>query len=283
MKPYVKKYLDVFLFLQDSYQYRKNQDLTFSYDVWAKELGISDKSYVRFIVIGKRPINEKMTESLAHNLKLSDEDKKYFLTLVDYTQSKTRVQKELFGQKLISFLKSELDQIEIQAHYEFLSNPLLPRLQVFLSFHDLDQSSKNLSWLLGTSEEEIISGLRQLENLKLIQKSKDRFVPIKKAFKVSDNFGDIGLEAFYKSNLDAAQAAISLPKSERRFKSLFLPLNAEEFEAFLTNMDTFTKEQLFKFNPDEYADRRLYQVHFNIIPVSQKSESQIDVESVSEV
>lgn len=117
------------------------------------------------------------------------------------------------------------------------------------------------------SEDETHQAVSKLEELKLIEKTPVGYRPLKKSFKVPDGFGDIGLEVFYSNNLEAAQTAIQLPKEERRFKSLFLPLNALEFEDFWSHLQTFTNEQLFKFNPDEYADRRLYQVHFNIIPV----------------
>lgn len=240
--------------------------------------GRYDKSYIRLVVIGKRPINEKMAAALVQSLDLSLEDQKYFLTLIQYTQSKTREHKDLFGKKLVALLKTELDQLEIKSHYDFLSNPLLPRLQVFLSFRDIEHSPKNLAWLLGATEDEVQKGLEKLEELELAVKDQSGYKPLKKSFKVPDGFGDLGLEVFYNKNLEAAQAAIQLPKEERRFKSLFLPLNAIEFESFLSNVQDFVNEQLIKFNPDEYCDRRLYQVHFNIIPVSAKKDSSLNEE-----
>ncbi|WP_413612331.1 TIGR02147 family protein [Bdellovibrio sp. HCB-110] len=272
MKPEVKKYLNALQYLQDIYRFRKNGNSQFSYEIWAKELNASDKSYIHMMVTGKRPISAKMAQALIQNIALSISEQEYFLNLIQYTQSKNREHRDLFGKKLISLLKNELDQQEIQSHYEFLSNSLLPRLQVFLSFTDIDKSAQNLAWLLGTTEDEITKGLAQLTELQLITTDQNGTInPLKKSFKVPDGFGDLGLESFYNQNLVAAQAAIQLPKEERRFKSLFLPLNPEEFAEFLNNLQTFTNEQLAKFNPDQYADRRLYQAHFNIIPVSSKA------------
>lgn len=235
-------------------------------------MGAGDKSYVRMMVLGKRPINAKMAEAFANSLKLENEDRVFFFALLEYTQSKTQEQKNLFGKRLIALLRLEPDRLEIQAHYDFLSNPLLPRLQVFISFHDLDQSPQNLAWLLGTTEEEINTGISKLLELGLIQQVRGRFVPQKKSFRVADHFGDLGLEAFYSNNLDAAKEAIRLPKEKRRFKSLFLPLNSQEFEKYLSNLQNFVNEQIYNFNPDDYADRTLYQVHFNIIPVSESAQ-----------
>ncbi|WII73889.1 TIGR02147 family protein [Bdellovibrio sp. 22V] len=268
MKPEVKKYLNAIQFLQDVYQFHKENDPQFSYDVWAKELGLNDKSYVRILVLGKRPLNPKILAIFAENLNLPPVEKEYFINLVHYTQSKTQAHKELFGKKLVQILKTELDQLEIESHFDFLSNPLLPRLQVLLSFTDLEQSPKNLAWLLSCFTDEVIAALEKLESLQLIRKEGLRYVTLKKSFKVADNFGDIGMNAFYMNSLDEAKKALLLPKEVRRVKSLFLPLTAQEFTEFLSNMQNFVNEQLFKFNPDKYKGRRLYQVHMNIIPVA---------------
>lgn len=272
MKPKIKKYLSVHQYLQDFYLFRKEEGLHFSYDVWAKELGVNDKSYIRLMVFGKRPINARMTAAFLENLGLSADDQEYFAILVQYTQSKTREQKEAFGKKLISLLKNDTDRLEIQAHHDFLSDPFLPRLQVLLSFQDLQASPAQVAWLLGITEDVVMASLAKLEDLRLIEKTESGYRPLKKSFKVPDQFGDLGLENFYKKNLEDAQEAMNLPKDERRFKSLFLPLNKEEFNEYLNALQVFVNEQLFKFNRDEYADRRLYQVHFHAFPVSARNE-----------
>jgi uncharacterized protein (TIGR02147 family) len=268
MKPAVKKYLNCYQYLQDAYQARKSQETDFSYDVWAKELGASTKSYVRMMVLGKRPINEKMTQMFAQTLGFDAVEKEYFVDLVHYTQSKSHEQKKLFGRKLISGLKDNFEQQQVLAHFDFLSNPLLPKLQVALSFTDLDQAVDKLALLLAVEEAEILGGIAKLEELKLIGKTGEKYRPIKSSFKISDNFGDIGLETFYSRSLEDAQKAISLPKEERRFKTLLLPLNEGEFCSFIDNMNSFSREQLTFFDKDELAGRRIYQVHLNIIPVS---------------
>ncbi len=270
MKPDIKKYLNVFQYLQDIYSYRKNTEKLFSYDQWAQELSASDKSYIRFMVLGKRHINARMTQLFAENLKLDSAETEYFKNLVAYTQSKTHEEKTLFGKKVISLLRSDFSQQEIQAHFDFLSNKILPRLQVLLSFQDIDQSARQLAWLLGTAEAEVVEGLQVLERLGFITKEGDKIVSQNRAFKVGDHFGDLGLEAFYVNSLEEAQEAIRLPKETRRFKSLFLPLNTTEFAEFVQSMQGFSKEQMSRYNPDHYADRRLYQVHMHIVPVTQE-------------
>ena len=197
MKIDIKKYLNVYQYLQDYYVLRKNESPQFSYEVWAKELGASDKSYVRMMVLGKRPINTSMTEKFSESLGHSPDDGVYFKNLVQYTQSKTKEQKELLGRQLISLIRSDLDRFELQAHYDFLSNPLLPKLQVMLSFNDINQSEENLGWLLGVDPVQIKDALNKLVEIKAIECVNGKYQPLKKSFKVPDNFGNLGLDSFY--------------------------------------------------------------------------------------
>lgn len=271
MKPDIKKYIDVFHYLQDIYSYRKNHKSKFSYEIWSKELSINNKAYLRLIILGKRPISAKVQTILIKNLNLTSEEEEYFRDLVEYSQCKTEEQKKVFGQRLISHIKQGSEYIEIISHIEFLSDPLLPKLQTMLSFTDLDQSAQNLSWLLGTTEDIIKKSIEKLLKLKLIVKIKQRYSPVKKSFKVPDHFRNVGLENYYKSSFRAAEEAIQIPTEQRRFRSLLLPLNQNEFDSYLESLQKYIIKQLNTYNADEFTDRRLYQVHFHIIPVSQNS------------
>lgn len=278
MKPELKKYLDAHKYLQDFYNCRKHENPAFSYEIWAKELNATDKSYVRFMIMGKRNISEAMTKAFAENLQLNEGEKEYFGYLVQYTQSRTPEQRSLFGKKLIELLQIDFSQFEMGAQYQFLSNPLMPRLQVLLGLTDVDSRAENLSWILGCSADEVEQCLKALEEMKLIEKINSGYRSLNKNFKVPDTFSDIGLEAFYIQSLETLKKSIYQPKEERRFKSLFLPLNEYEFNQFLANLQAFTKEQLAYFNPNEYADRKLYQVHLNIGAVANKQkESNLEI------
>lgn len=77
MKPIVSDYINVFQFLQDHYAYRKRTETQFSYSIWAQELGFKNKSYIRFVTLGKRPISPKLLENLKVNLSLDNHEKKF--------------------------------------------------------------------------------------------------------------------------------------------------------------------------------------------------------------
>ncbi|MES2801425.1 MAG: TIGR02147 family protein [Bdellovibrionota bacterium] len=274
IKPQVKKYLSAFQFLQDSYKFRKSKNANFSYEVWARELKISDKSYVRAMTLGNRKLSIQLIKAFTNNLKLDKHETEYFNYLVQYNQSYTQEQKELFRKKLVELLELEFAQYELEAQYEFLSSPIMPKLQVLLSMTDIDSSAKNLAQILKTTEKEIKHCLKKLESMKLIKKHNKGYKAFEKNFKIPDGFNTLGLESFYLQTLEAAKQSISLSKENRRFQSLFVAMNKEEFEKFLIHLEKFAKEQLVNFNTDIYSDRRLYQINTSIVAISEPQQVQ---------
>lgn len=270
MKPEIKNYLSAWLYLQDYYHSRKSNEPDFSYDKWAQALKASDKSYVRFMIIGKRNISLEMTKAFALSMNLDEADTIYFTYLVQYTQSTTPQQKELFAKKLLELSDSSLDQVEIQAHFQFLANPLVPRLQVLLSLNDVDSSVEKLAWILGSTEDEVQNCLDLLEKLDFVEKINSNYKSKANNFKIPDGYKNPGLEAFYTHSLETSKKSIHLPKEDRRLNSLLIPMNKNEFDQFNQNLQSFMTEQLKLFNPSELQDRRLFQVLLNITAVSEQ-------------
>ncbi len=100
----LKKYLNVHLFLQDYYHHRKKQNPEFSYEVWAKELGASGKSYVRMMVLGHRPINTKMAEAFADNFAARWDRSRVFHNLGEvHAKYISGTKKIFFGSQLVQF------------------------------------------------------------------------------------------------------------------------------------------------------------------------------------
>lgn len=268
MKPEVKKYLSTYLFLQDVYLFRKKLNPHFSYMIWAKELAIRNKAYLRLMVMGRRSINEATMQKLIANLELSNDDREYFVALLGYTQSKNMAERKVMQSRMMTILRRDFTQNEIDFNFEFLSHPLLPKLHSLLSFTDISQDVANLARLLGTDDSEIESGLAQLLEFGLIEKQGDSFKVLTQNFKLANKFQDLGLKSFYHNIFEEAKAAIHRPPQERRFRSLFFAMNEDEMKHLMERLNEFAQELLSHYNFTELEDRRLYQFHYNFFPLS---------------
>lgn len=269
MQPQLKNYLDVHQYLKDYYFYRKTLRRTFTYEVWSREIGVRDRSYLRAVVLGIRPLNDQLIEAIKKKLFKNERDQNHFRILAYYSQAKSKEQKNIFGQELLQYCNEELQQAEIKDNYEFLSNPLVPRLQTLVSYEDCPTSMKDLAECLKTDEGEIKAALETLERLELIQKAPNSVYKAKNsAFKVDDVFMSVGLRVFYENSFEDARKAIDLPKADRRFKTYYIAMNDQEFAEILEEFHVFMRAQMQKRNYQEVAGRKLFQLQMSAFAAS---------------
>lgn len=282
MKPLVKKYLCAYQFLQDFYHFKKSENQSFSYAMWATQLGIRNKAYLRLMVLGERPISPDIATAMIGNLGLHDDDAEYFKVLIAYSQAKNTHEKDILGSRLVNLVRNDFQQETLSVTAEFLSHPLLPKLHSLLSFKDIKKDPSTLAGHLNVSVTEIENGLLRLRQLDLLKDEETGVTITTPNFKVSDKFKDQGLKSFYENLFEGAKKAISLPQESRRFRSLFFAMNEEEIQEFNKRLDDFAKEILSRHDFSELGDRRLYQFHYNFYPLSEKQTVDTDLRQKNE-
>ncbi len=105
--PDIFEFLNVHHFLQQTYVYRKSVERHFSYQRWADEMSIKDRSYLRQVVTGQRSINAEMSEKLQLNIKLSTLELQYFRALIEYSTANDKDARDELGKKLVNLIKQK--------------------------------------------------------------------------------------------------------------------------------------------------------------------------------
>jgi uncharacterized protein (TIGR02147 family) len=273
-KPKVYEYLDVGLYLRDYYQYRKAIRQGFSYEKWADELSFKSRSFLRMMVLGKKKLTPKLVESLAETLFSQKEEQEYFFCLVKYSQASGVKERHIFGQKMMQILKNHNQPSIITGDESFTSDPIYARLLSLFSYPDIEKSVSVLSQLISQGEDVTLRALDSLESWGHIKKDLGaadiRWSSSVGMFKVADNKGSKGIHKFHEKSLTEAIQAFEMPVSVRSYKSLLLPMSSEDFVVFNEMLNEFSKEQMARHNPKEYRGKRVYQVNFNIYPVTQE-------------
>ncbi len=281
-KPKVYEYLDVGLFLQDYYQYRKAIRQGFSYEKWADELSFKSRSFLRMMVLGKKKLTPNLVESLAQTLFSQKEEQEYFFCLVKYSQASGVKERHIFGQKMMQILKNHNQPTLISGDDSFTSDPIYARLLSLFSYPDIEKSLQVLSQLISQDEEITLRALTSLESWGHIKKlaggighdataaAELRWASNVGMFKVADNKGSKSIHQFHEKSLKEAIRAFEMPTSVRSYKSLLLPMTSEDFVVFNEMLNEFSKEQMARHNPREYRGKRVYQVNFNIYPVTEE-------------
>lgn len=278
-KPVVFDYMEARAYLQDYYSYRKNSDEGFSYETWSVELKYSSRSYLRMVLIGKKKISDGFTSAFCQSQKFTKAESEYFEVLTRYSQSGTQSTRQAFSQKLFQILREHTGQSEVADYAEFVATPFLPRLLTMLSFQDIRPVPATFARLLGVDLHQVTSALEKLKAMGLAEtenaEGEIHWKSLKRRFKIPDQVGNQAMIGFHKQSLADASQALSESKENRRFKSLILPLSSDELNQLYTLLDSFSSEQIARFNSDNYQDRRLFQLNMNIHAVAEADQSKV--------
>lgn len=254
------------------YNYRKATEDSFSYDTWAQELGMQNRSFLRLIVTGKRSLTPKMTAQICRRLGFDDSQVEFFQLLSESTRAKSATSRQFYEKQILRAMKVKRDHHDLQDYQEFVSDIHLPRVHALLSFTDISKTPENFAKILNLSESETLLKLKALEKFGMAKHTADGWEPLNRCFKISDHYTR-ALQEYHKRCLEIAADAMILPKEERRYRSLLLPLNAGDYESFHAELNHLIDRFLVVYDVKALEDRRLYQIHFSAVPVSSKNES----------
>lgn len=228
---------------------------------------------MKMIVSQKRRITTDFVDNFSKFVGFTAEEKNYFSLLVAHGQAESDQEKEIFLNKIFEYRGRARHTVTIAETDEFLLNPLLAQLQVLLSFRDIQQTPAKLGQLLNIPEDQTRPLLKTLERLGLAQEFMENgsvWKPVEKSFTVPPNPGSAALTAYHNQAALEAIRAQDLPVDLRKFKSILLPLNEQDFKEFFVEIETTIKRVLAKYDKDEFQNCRLYKVNFNAYPVTEQ-------------
>ena len=87
--PEVFEFLDFRKYLLAFYEYRKAENPQFSYRTFARMVGMNSLNYLKMIISGNRNLSRTYARSLTRVCNLNADESRYFLSLVEWNQSKT--------------------------------------------------------------------------------------------------------------------------------------------------------------------------------------------------
>lgn len=272
-RPQVKRYSDIYKFVQDLFAYRKSEQPKFTLDLWSYELGFKSRSFVFMVFRNQRQMTLNFVQSLASSLKLSDQEQDHLFLLFDYSKSKKASQRKIYLNQILENLESNEKNIELQHYSKFLSSQNLMLIKLLLAFDDAHGTEKELSKLLGISVRDIKQSLTDLKEMGLvvsttteshpdvIWKSKD------KAFSVARDVVDESVDLFHRNTIDEAKSILDQKGLDQKFQSIFFALPQELFPELLQEMDTFLTKVKNKYGYNEFENKNLMKLNIQAYPV----------------
>ncbi|MEN0059554.1 MAG: TIGR02147 family protein, partial [Bdellovibrio sp.] len=213
-------------------------------------------------------ITEELVEKFCQMEKLPSDQSRYFLLLCHYDLAKNADQKSIFFEKILEHLGAHKKIHALDHLQDFLRNPLYTKLQVLLSFHDIPRTPSYLASLLNEDPMEITRLLLHLEAWGLAVNKTTHWEAQEDSYRVQANFHNEALRTYHNASLQEAMAAQDLDASLRRYRSLLLPLSAEDFTQLLVDIEGLIAKAISKFDSASLQQKHLYKLNLNLFPVT---------------
>jgi uncharacterized protein (TIGR02147 family) len=288
--PAIWDFVEPIEFLKAHYQYRKVRETGFSFAVWAQEMGIKSRSFLRLVMIGKRGLSEELESLFIENLKLNKSETTYFEHLARLQRASQLSAREYHSREIAKLRKKfqlknhTLDEVNPRDLFDFLSSYRIPRLQVLLTLDGIKKTPANLASLLQVKENEVLQNLRTLQSLNFAREEENgEWIALKAELGTPDALGNIALQSFHRKSLEEAIQSLTLPKQTRRYQSLVMTLTEEQMEGLHQELRNTIENYLQGVETPIEIPQKVYQVNLNIIPVTgtiDRSSTSETVESV---
>jgi uncharacterized protein (TIGR02147 family) len=270
-EPQIMNYSSAADFLREYYLSRKSRSRTFSFERWAREISYSHRSNLRLIVKGERGIPTQLEKILEDSIFHSAREKKYFHLLCEIQRAKS-IEKKSTLMKKAETLRAHREVVvagSFAPEYELLASLYL---LVCLGFEDVDRSATGLAALLKQSPDEVANALAKLEKMGVVQqkvpkRGKTTWTTEGHYMIFKDDHNNQRLADFHRQSFMKAIAAQRLPKNKRRFDSLILPMNPENYSEMAKEFDGFLDNLFYKYNVNQLKGKDLYHIQIATFPV----------------
>jgi uncharacterized protein (TIGR02147 family) len=266
------QYTDYRKYLRDYYEAKRAAQKQFTHRHIAQVIGFKSTGTFAQILQGKTNIAAHTIQNFIRFLGLKKDEGEYFELLVLFNQSKGHAEKKRHFEKIISFPKSNLKQVD-STQYAFYEKWYYSVIREVLAFHPFVDDYRELARLLSPpiSTAEAQKAIKLLEELNLIRRNAEGIY--EKSDPVITSGYDtrsLAVNQFIIETLDLAKVALDeLPREERSLSALTLSLPEDGYAMIEDKIKTFRRE-LLELARNCADPKRVIQVNFQIFPVTRK-------------
>lgn len=275
LKPNIKKYVDVYQFLIDYFDYRRKIDPQFSYEIWAAELGFKSRIFMYLISQRKRSITSQFIDRFALHIKMTEAEKNYFLLLASYEKIKSTHLKATIYDKILEVKENKEKIFNGEDYFQFVSSHTMPLIKMILAFDDIQGTIPEISSLLNMTEAKISHDLHALEKIGFVTRTyKDTSAEIfwkstSKAFQMQSDKSSCAIKQKYNElTLTEAQTINQQNDIFKKFRSILFAINPENHQDMASDIDSFVVKMKNKYGCDELNNKNLMQVNVQAYPVT---------------
>ena len=276
--PSVFEYANYRDFLRDYYNFKKEENPNYSYQVISDKAGFKDKSTFYGVVTGRRNISKTGIYKITKAIRFNRYESEYFENLVAFNQAKELQERNHFFEKMNSVKnygkiagKAKLIREDC---FEFYSKWYHSAIRSLIGLYDFKDDyawlARNLNPTITRKQAE--KSVRLLERLGLIKKQADQTYKLTTAnISASEEVLNVAGQNYHCEMAELAKKAIgSLTKEERYLAGLTIGVSRNLYAQICEEITQFRKK-LIDLVADDKAAEMVYHLNFHLFPLSNKN------------
>ncbi len=268
-------YADFRLYIKDYYEMMKKENKKFSQRYFALKLGLKSHGFLSDIISGRRNISSKHLDGCVTALSFDKFEADYFENLVFFNQAKTVDEKNRYYKRLLNNKKVNMNLIN-KNMYEYFSKWYHIAIREMLYYFPFDGNYRDLSKQLvpAITEKEAKESVELQQRLNIISENEEGVFNQTSNTLTTGNetFHNLELENFQLETMELAKRALdTFPADQRDISTLSLSLSKKGFSKAKQVLQD-TRKQLLKEAQSDSDEERVYQINFQLFPLSKKYE-----------
>lgn len=258
-------------FLRDFYISQKEKDPTFSYKTFSRLVGFKARSFIPFVIQGKRNLTSESIDKLSHALKLNGNETLFFRNLVHLNQATTSKQKQIYAQQLIQSKEYKKHYPLSEAQFLYLSQWYFVAIRELVG---LPEFKEDPTWIANRLEPKITTkeaemAIAELQRLGLIKKNEaGRLIQTDAVVSTPDEVVSAYATQYHLTMLDKAKESIGRFKREmREVSGATICMSSENLEK-IKEIIRKCRGEINELNTRSGGYNSVYQLNFQLFPLA---------------
>jgi uncharacterized protein (TIGR02147 family) len=251
---------------------RKQNGKPFSYRWFSARAGLTSPNFLQLVVKGKRHLSGASVEKVIEIFHLKKEEGEFFRALVQFNKAKSLSEKEHYAHQLLRFKQFQKQYPLSKDQFEYYSEWYNIPVREFFALKQRQPSPEEISEALtpSVSLAEIQNSISKLKSLELLIEKNGKLEIGQESLTTGHKFSSYGVVKYHKKMLQlAAESLDRFAAAEREVSSVTIGLSDETFSKIKKMIEDF-RSQLIAIAEADQSKERLYQINFQLFPLTKK-------------
>lgn len=266
-------YIDYRKFLRDYYNSKKSGIRRFSYRSFSEKAGFTSPNFIKLVIDGKKNLGKESVPKICSAMELKKNEIEYFSYLVFFNQAKTAIDKNYyFG--LLSSLRTPKNVQKLDfKQCEYFNNWYNTIVRELISGKKV--TGVDYTTIAQLIQPEILpsqvkKSIALLKELSLVTIENDTFVQSSPLLETEWEIQSLAIRNYHKKMIElAANSVEDIPVDKRNISGITGKVSQKGYAKVKNRIAEFREELMQILSEDEEVDQ-VYQINFQIFPVSKK-------------